>query len=209
MSMPLSLCCLHIKLHLTSISVKETGAAGSCPSTTQDLLPPFLPYPAIPPVSYSLQGPFSHLPHPRGPFTSAPSFWQNVSFLHESVTPRFMSQPVALLSHYMPFLCSFSEALIYALLKRLHTTDWINTKYCKTGETITNIWRVFKGVFTMLFLPLNKLLLYCERVTSTADSTENLHPAMQYCAAFSYFSAQVKTIFTYNYGKLQSAQEII
>ena len=70
----LSCFAFHIKLHLTSISVKETGASGSCPITTQHLLPPLIP--AMPPVFYSLQSPFSDLPHPAVPLAFAPSFWQ-------------------------------------------------------------------------------------------------------------------------------------
>lgn len=38
-SMTLSPCCLHIKLHLTSISVKESGASGCCPTAAQRFLP--------------------------------------------------------------------------------------------------------------------------------------------------------------------------
>lgn len=68
MSVPLSLCCLHIRLHLTSISVKETGASGSCPITAPHLLFRCLPYPAIPPIFCSLQGPFSDLPLSATPF---------------------------------------------------------------------------------------------------------------------------------------------
>lgn len=55
----------HIKPHLTSISVKETGASGCCGATTQPLPPPQLlftntqPFPAIPPALASPQRPFS------------------------------------------------------------------------------------------------------------------------------------------------------
>lgn len=164
MSMPLSLCCLHIKLHLTSISVKETGASGSCPITTQHLLPP-----SLPPLSCHT----THLLLPTEPIFRSPTFCRPFSssllLPLSDKTSHFCRRMLHLGSWVnlwlngsplTPFLwiCSVSQALIYALLKRLHTIERINTKCFRKGEVITNIWRVFKGALNkILILPLNQI----------------------------------------------------
>lgn len=105
---------------------------------------------------------------------------------------------MALLSLRTPFLWnrSFSQALIYAVLKRLHTITRINTKRLEKGEASTNIPTVFKGALNNI-LPLNQITpFHCERAANTSDSTEIRHPTTQRCAGFSHFSAPVKTMFT-------------
>lgn len=141
MSVPLSLCCLHIKLHLTSISVKETGASGFCPITTLHLLLRCLPYPTIPPIFYSLQSPFSHLP------LSATAFvFHFCSFLLTKCLILagncYTSVPtcclMALFSHYMPFPLD-SQLFIVTYLFSAEKTAHNRVNQYKTVEYIPNI----------------------------------------------------------------------
>lgn len=109
-------CYLHIKLHLTSISVMESGASGWGFTTTQHL-PPRLCCFSMPTVSRSRQSPAAPLPPPVS--------WQNASFLHERVT----------LSSASSVICTFLEALV----KRLHVAEsMLNAE--EREDTIINIW---------------------------------------------------------------------
>lgn len=112
MSRPLSPCCLHRKLHLTSISVKETGASGSCPSTIQH--PPQLPYTAIPPVLYSPQSPFSDPPQ-----LAVPSFLLAVNLWFNAPPFSFTYPPVML--HAFFFAASQRCLLILSWTDHTHT----------------------------------------------------------------------------------------
>lgn len=100
-----SLSYLHIKLHLTSISVMESGASGSFLTTTQHL--PASPSPANPP---------SHSPSRAQPLHSCSAVPDKM--LH------FCMKGLHLLLHPL-FICSFPAALICALLKRLHAAESI------------------------------------------------------------------------------------
>lgn len=131
----LSHCCPHIKLHLTSISVKETGASGSCPITTQRLFPPCLPYPAIPPILCSLQSPFSDLP------CSVPHFHPDKTsrscrkLLHLGSRVHLWRNGSVLAAHGIPLDSQlFTWPLIYALLKRPHATEQVIVHVVKKGR---------------------------------------------------------------------------
>lgn len=154
MSMSLSLCCLHIKLHLTSISVIKLEHLAPAPLQLNTSSFAVSLYPAIPPISYSLQSPFSDLPLSTTPFvfhfcSLILTTW--LIFAGNCYTSVSTCCLMALLSLCMPFLQihSFSLALIYTLLKRLHTVEWINTKHCKK-------WRVF---ISIIWGSLNKILI--------------------------------------------------
>lgn len=111
-----SLCYLHIKMHLTSISAMESGASGWGLTTTQHL-PPRLCCFSMPTVSCSRQSPAAPL--------LPPVSWQKASFLHERVT----------LSSASSVICTFLAALV----KRLHVAESIlNAEERK--DTIINIW---------------------------------------------------------------------
>lgn len=74
-----SLCYLHIKLHLTSISVMESGASGWGLTTTQHL-PPRLCCFSMPTVSCSRQSPAAPLLPPHLLTKCFTSAWESYTF---------------------------------------------------------------------------------------------------------------------------------
>lgn len=138
-SFPLCVCvCLHVKLHLTSISVKESGASGSCPITTELLLSPSSCYATHP--LYSLQSPAFRALMLRTHFCSL-TLWQNVSFLQEtcSVSAHVLTCGfTALLSFRIPFINtrSCSLALFCVLAKGANTVKWISVSSAREKRSV-------------------------------------------------------------------------
>lgn len=117
-SASLSQRCLHIKMHLTSISVKETGASGFFPVTSQRLLLLLvlfgcrtthlvLPAEGIFRSHHFLLSSFRSSPYLKKTSNFCCKLWQ-----HSSWT----SGLIALLSHSVPLVWI---AIIYGLLKRV------------------------------------------------------------------------------------------